>query len=214
MFTKPSIYYILGTPNAGERDPLKLLEEALKGGISHFQLREKGMNALTGQSLKEFALKCQALCRKYGVPFIINDDVELAHELNADGVHVGQEDAKASDVRARVGDRMMLGVSVHSVEEAAEAIQNGADYLGMGPIYGTKSKSDAKAPSGVSKIIQVRERFPEAPVIGIGGITADNAEAVWEAGAAGIAVISAITEAGNVQEEVQKMVASYKGAIL
>lgn len=213
MFTKPSIYYILGTPNAGDKDPLILLEEALNGGVSHFQLREKGTDALTGQALKELALKCQVLCREYDVPFIINDDVELAHELNADGVHVGQEDAKASDVRARVGDRMMLGVSVHSVEEAAEAIRNGADYLGMGPVYGTKSKSDAKAPSGVTKIIQVRERFPETPVIGIGGITAGNAGPVWEAGADGIAVISAITEAANIQKEVERMRDSYKGEI-
>ncbi|WP_404408154.1 thiamine phosphate synthase [Jeotgalibacillus malaysiensis] len=211
MFTNPSVYYILGTPNAGLRDPLELLEEALKGGISHFQLREKGREALTGQALKDFAVKCQSLCKDYDVPFIINDDVELALEIGADGIHVGQEDAKASAVRASVGDRMILGVSVHSVEEAAEAIQNGADYLGMGPVFGTKSKSDAKAPSGVTKIIQVRDRFPETPVIGIGGITADNAGPVWEAGAAGVAVISAITEAVNIQEEVRRITASYKG---
>ncbi|MFB1083405.1 thiamine phosphate synthase [Jeotgalibacillus sp. JSM ZJ347] len=210
MFTKPAVYLIFGTPNTGQMDPLLLLEEALKGGISYFQLREKGPGALTGQPLKEFALKCQALCRLYHVPFIINDHVDLACEISADGIHVGQEDTCAQTVRAKIGHKMFLGVSVHSLEEAEHAVEDGADYLGMGPIYGTKSKPDAKEPSGVAKIIRVKNEFPYIPVVGIGGITASNAGSVWEAGAEGIAVISAVTEAENVQQEVKRLTASYR----
>ena len=98
---KPNVqlYFIMGTENAGERDPLTVLASALKGGITTFQLREKGPNALTGDALKQFAEKCQALCAQYNVPFIINDDVELALEVGADGVHIGQDDGVVADVR-------------------------------------------------------------------------------------------------------------------
>ncbi|MDZ5712842.1 thiamine phosphate synthase [Jeotgalibacillus haloalkalitolerans] len=211
MFTRPAVYFIFGTANTGQKDPFQLLEEALKGGVSHFQLREKGLGALTGQALKEFALQCQILCHSYNVPFIVNDDVDLACDIGADGIHIGQEDTAASAVKARIGDKMILGVSVHSLEEAERAISDGADYLGMGPVYGTKSKSDAKDPSGVAKIILVKAGFPKTPVIAIGGITASNAGPVWKAGAEGIAVISAVTEAENVQEEVKRLTASYEG---
>ncbi|MBM7577996.1 thiamine phosphate synthase [Jeotgalibacillus terrae] len=211
MFNKPSVYFILGTANAGRRDPLHILGEALEGGISHFQLREKGTGALTGQALKDFALQCQKLCRARNVPFIVNDDVALACDINADGIHVGQEDADAAAVKKRIGKNMILGVSVHSVEEAENAIKNGADYLGMGPVYGTKSKSDAKEPSGVTKILKVRERFPDTPVIGIGGITSLNAGPVWDAGAEGVAVISAIAESDNAEQEVKHILNAYKG---
>ncbi|TFE00504.1 thiamine phosphate synthase [Jeotgalibacillus salarius] len=211
MYSKPSIYFILGTQNAVNRDPLKLLEEALKGGINYFQLREKGSNALVGRELKEFALKCQSLCRLHNVPFIVNDDVDLAHDIQADGIHVGQEDLSAASVRAYIGKGMTLGVSVHSVEEAKRALEDGADYLGMGPVYGTNSKSDAKKPSGVTKIEEVKKRFPVAQVIGIGGITSYNAGPVWEAGAAGIAVISAIVDAENIAEEIRRLKISCTG---
>ncbi|KIL51731.1 thiamine-phosphate pyrophosphorylase [Jeotgalibacillus alimentarius] len=211
MFSKPSVYFILGTADAGRKDPLHILEKALEGGITHFQLREKGPGALTGQSLTEFAIQCQKLCGTWKVPFIVNDDVELACAISADGIHVGQEDADALTVKERMGKGMILGVSVHSIEEAEKAIRSGADYLGMGPVYGTKSKPDAKEPSGVTKILKVRERFPEMPVVGIGGITALNAGPVWDAGAKGVAVISAIAGANDVQMEVKRIMNSYKG---
>lgn len=198
----------MGTINAGGKEPLTLLEQALLGGISHFQLREKGPAALKGEALRRFALECQELCKIHRVPFIVNDDVELACAIGADGIHVGQEDLDCASVRSRIGKGKILGVSVHSMEEAKHAIEEGADYLGMGPVYGTRSKADAKAPSGVNKIIEVSRQYPEIPIVGIGGITPDNAGAVWRAGAAGIAVISALSEAEDVVSQINRFKAS------
>jgi thiamine-phosphate pyrophosphorylase len=199
----------MGTENAGNRQPLAVLEEALSGGISHFQLREKGPSALTGHALKGFAQECQRLCRLYGVPFIINDNVALAQEIDADGVHIGQEDEEAAAVRQQIGSGKILGVSVHSVQEAAAAISAGADYVGIGPVFPTYSKSDAKRPAGVAGILSVKALYPELPVIGIGGITPENAERVWAAGAEGVAVISAIAQAEDVALQVKRFKKSY-----
>lgn len=205
----------MGTANSQERDPLAILEEALIGGISHFQLREKGVDALSGNELKAFALKCQLLCRKYHVPFIVNDDIGLAVELDADGVHVGQEDVDCASVRDRIGTGKIIGVSVHSVLEAELAVEAGADYVGMGPVYGTRSKDDAKLPAGVTGITAVKKRFTELPVVAIGGITPENAETVWLAGADSIAVISSLTEAEDVKWQVGRFKESYrKGAMI
>ena len=201
-FNEPAVYFIMGSENAGERQPLEVLKEALRGGIDYFQLREKGASALTGSALMEFAVACRQLCREYDVSFIVNDDVELAWEIGADGVHIGQEDQSALDVRRIIGQDKILGVSVHSLEEAAIAVENGADYVGMGPVFGTFTKSDAKKPSGVSGIETVKNKFPDLPVVGIGGITPLNAELVWAAGADGVAVISAIAHAENVASQI------------
>lgn len=202
----------MGTGNTGKREPLDLLEQALIGGITHFQLREKGPNALKGTALKWFALECQKLCKVHHVPFIVNDDVELAIAIGADGVHVGQEDLLCEIVRSRIGKGKMLGVSVHSLEEAKKAIEAGADYLGMGPVFRTRSKDDAKEPAGVYKIMEVSQQYPEIPIVGIGGITPDNAESVWKAGVSGIAVISALTEAKDVIREVTRFNAVSEGS--
>lgn len=204
----------MGTENAGNRDPLGILEEALAGGISHFQLREKGPGALTGKALADFAWKCKKLCSGYDVPFIVNDDVELAHEIGADGVHVGQEDAAAGAVRQLIGEEKILGVSVHSLQEAQLAVESGADYVGMGPVFGTRSKNDAKSPSGVTGILAVKSYYPNLPVIGIGGITPENAKLVWTTGAQGIAVISAIAHAENIAQQVKRLKASYHSEVL
>jgi thiamine-phosphate pyrophosphorylase len=210
FFDQPAIYFIMGTENTGGRDPLAVLEQALDGGIHMFQLREKGSSALRGEELKSFAWNCKNLCRRYDVPFLINDDVELACEVEADGIHIGQEDAEASAVRKRVGQHRMLGVSVHSVEEARMAVHSGADYLGMGPVFGTRSKADAKGPAGVVGIQTVKARYPHLPIVGIGGITPENAGQVWSAGANGIAVISAIAQADDVVQQVGRFKASLR----
>lgn len=210
MFNRPAIYFIMGTVNSREKEPLTLLKEALAAGISHFQLREKGPTALRGEALVKFASECQKLCQAYGVPFIINDDVELAITIGADGVHVGQEDMQCDNVRALIGPEKILGVSVHSIEEAEKAIAGGADYLGMGPVFGTSSKSDAKSPAGVQKIMEVAKQHPNIPVIGIGGITPANADEVWRAGVAGVAVISAIAQAPDVSLQVERLKNSFE----
>lgn len=189
------LYFIMGTRNVDGREPLKVLEAALRGGITCFQLREKGEGALVGNALLGFAKKCQALCRLYRVPFIINDDVDLALALNADGVHVGQDDELASVVRKRIGPDKWLGVSTHNVEEVRLAQSIGADYVGLGPIYPTATKLDASAVVGPSLIEDIRTVFPTISLVGIGGITLANLDPVFHAGADGIAIISSIASA-------------------
>lgn len=162
------------------------------------QFREKGSKAARLAAKEDLARRIQAICRRHGVPFIVNDDVELALALNADGVHIGQDDEPAAQVRERIGDKI-LGVSVHSTAEARLAEELGADYLGVGPIYPTASKEDAQQPQG-TEIIQRLTKLTSMPIVAIGGITADRAPHVIQAGADGVAVISAITHAENIYQ--------------
>jgi thiamine-phosphate pyrophosphorylase len=185
----------MGSTNAEK--PLSVLEDALKGGVTCFQLREKGAHALVGNEKIAFAQSCQRLCAQYGVPFIVNDDVDLALEINADGIHIGQDDAEARFVRERIGPGKILGVSVHTIEETEAAISAGANYVGMGPVYPTISKDDAKPVAGTAMIEEVAKLYPDLPIVGIGGITASNADPVFRAGASGISIISAIASSNN-----------------
>lgn len=185
------LYFIMGSNNC-TKDPLEVLEEAIEGGITLFQFREKGQGALTGASQFRLAKKMQALCKQKGIPFIVNDDIELAMALDADGVHVGQEDESAEEVRRRIRNKI-LGVSAHNWEEAQRAIAHGADYLGVGPIFNTQTKHDAKEAQGPEIIRAMRQQGIQLPIVGIGGITADNAGTVIQAGADGISIISAIS---------------------
>ncbi|REB08183.1 thiamine phosphate synthase [Sporosarcina sp. BI001-red] len=202
----------MGSFNAPHGNPLKVLEQALKGGITCFQLREKGPAALQGDEKLTFAKKCQQLCKAFGVPFIVNDDVELAVLIDADGVHVGQDDLSATLVRNKIGDQKLLGVSVHSVVEATIALAAGADYIGMGPVYPTVSKSDSKPVAGTSKISEVAAIFPELKIVGIGGITPTNLDIVMKSGASGVSVISAIAAAKNPEEAARLIVKAVQHA--
>lgn len=199
-------YLVLGSTNCRDH-PLRVLEEALTGGITLVQFREKGPGALTGEPLRALAVQLQAACRRRGVPFLVNDDVELALEIGADGVHVGQEDEAAARVRARIGGRI-LGVSAHTFAEAEAAVRHGADYLGIGPIYPTASKADAKAPQGPGLIRELLARGITSPLVGIGGITTETAGEVIRAGADGVAVISAVTQATDVQDSAARLYAA------
>lgn len=191
----------MGSENAKQHEPLAILEDALQAGITMFQFREKGPNALSGHAYEKFARDCQQLCQEYHVPFIVNDDVELAIKLNADGIHIGQDDLHISIVREKIGD-MLLGISVHSDAELKVALQYGADYVGIGPIFATRSKHDANAPSGTAFLQQVSSQHPELPIVAIGGIDNNNAHTVFEAGADGVAVISAICESNDIHDTV------------
>lgn len=193
----------MGTENV-KREPLHVLEEALKGGVTIFQFREKGLNALQGDAYVEFAKQCQTLCKQHNVPFIVNDDLELAVKLDADGLHIGQDDSAVETARQAMAGKI-LGVSVHSFDEAEQAIQAGADYVGIGPIFATTSKDDAEPPCGTDFLQQVVARYPSLPIVGIGGITADNAKQVLTTGIDGIAVISAISLDNNPFEAAQNL---------
>lgn len=163
------------------------VEKALKGGATFIQLREKKLDE--GSFLEE-AKEIQKLCKEYNVPFVINDNVEIAKKINADGVHVGQSDMEAQNVREILGDDKIIGVSAQTVEQALLAEKHGADYLGVGAVFKTGSKDDAEEVSH-----DELERICKAvsiPVIAIGGITHDNVKELAGRGIVGIAVISAI----------------------
>lgn len=212
LLNKPNLqlYFIMGTTNVGKRNPLEVLESALKGGITAFQLREKGAGALIGAELKEFALQCKALCAQYKVPFIMNDFVDLALEIDADGVHIGQDDGVIADVREKIGSDKLLGVSTHTVTEALAAVDAGANYIGVGPLYKTDSKADAMPIIGVELLGAIRAQLPGIPLIGIGGISERKIDFVINAGATGVAIISAITAADEVEEATRRL----KGQVL
>lgn len=190
------VYFIAGSTNC-LKDPVGVLQEAIEGGITLFQYREKGEGGLHGKDKLELGKKLQCLCQENGIPFIVNDDIELALELDADGVHIGQEDEDAGAVRKRIGDRI-LGVSVHSLEEAEIAKLAGADYFGVGPIFPTETKKDTKAVQGTVLLKELIEF--DIPIVGIGGINAGNAAEVMQAGADGVSVITAISHADNIKE--------------
>lgn len=187
-----SLYFVMGSPNC-KHNPRQVLREAIKGGITLFQFREKGIECLDDSDRFELAKDLQVICREFGVPFIVNDDVELAIDLDADGVHIGQEDRSIEDVRKRIGNKI-LGVSAHSIEEAKISIEKGADYLGVGPMYVTTTKLDVRKVQGPQLIRKMREASITIPIVGIGGITQSTVTEVIDNGADGVAIISAISQ--------------------
>jgi thiamine-phosphate pyrophosphorylase len=197
------VYFIMGSVNC-HQDPEEILRSAIKGGITLFQFREKGEGCLHGNEKEILAKKLQAICRENSIPFIVNDDIELAIRLNADGVHIGQEDEPADAVRRKIGSKI-LGVSVHNMMEAEEAIRQGADYLGIGPIYPTSTKKDAKAVQGLTFLKELRSASIEIPVVGIGGINAKNTPPIMEAGADGVSVITAISGAESPEKSAREL---------
>ena len=204
------MYLVLGSVNCIE-EPSRIVQKALAGGATMVQFREKGHGALVGEPMIQLARRIQNQCRQASVPFIVNDDVELALKLNADGVHIGQDDECAASVRERIGNRI-LGVSAHTVEEARRAILHGADYLGIGPIYPTVSKDDAKAAQGPAILRELRKAGIDLPIVGIGGITVERVEEVMGAGADGVAVISAVTGAESAREAVEAFIGKIRRA--
>ncbi len=187
-------YHIKGGKNDRTNALLETLELALQSQITAFQFRQKGDLVLQDPvEIKRLALECQKLCKKYGVPFIINDEVRLALELKADGVHVGQEDMAIEEVITLCKKRLFIGLSVNTLEQALKACHlDGVAYLGVGPIFPTPSKKD-KQVVGVELLKKIRDSGVKKPLVAIGGITMHNALKLREYG--GIAVISAITQA-------------------
>ena len=181
------LYAVTDRSWLGDSSLYDQVESAIEGGATFIQLREKNLDEadfLSG------AKESQKLCREYKVPFVINDNVEIAAQIDADGVHVGQSDMEAGDVRKRLGPDKIIGVSAQTVEQALKAQEHGADYLGVGAVFPTGSKADATEVSH-----QTLKEICEAvdiPVIAIGGITKENVSELKESGICGIAVISAI----------------------
>ena len=176
------------------------VEKALKGGATFVQLREKELDE--AEFLEE-AKKLKMLCRKYQVPFVINDNVEIALAVDADGVHVGQSDMEAGKVREKLGPDKIIGVSCKTVEQALLAKKHGADYLGVGAMYPTGTKKDATAvtPAALSEICHA----VDIPVVAIGGINKDRLEPLKGTGVDGVAVVSAIFVAEDIEKAAKEL---------
>ena len=195
--------YVITDPKASRgRSHLQVAEAAIVGGADVLQLRDK--EASSGM-LYRVALQLRKLTRDAKVPFIVNDRLDIALAADADGVHVGQTDLPASVVRGIIGPGKILGVSVDTVEEAVLAEKDGADYLGVGPVFEARgTKPDAGEPLGVDRIARIRRRC-RLPIVAIGGIDAENARVAREAGADAVAVISAIVAADDIAQAARRL---------
>ena len=195
-----SLYLVTDRHCLRGRDFYEAVEEALRAGVTLLQLREKelGMEELLAEGKK-----VKALCRKYQVPFLVDDNVEAAKILGADGAHLGQEDEAIQKAREVLGQDAIIGISAHNLEEALEAQAQGADYLGVGALYPTGSKKDASVlpPGRFREIIQA----VQIPVVGIGGIHEAQLDQGMDQGAAGCAMISAILGAEDITAAVVRM---------
>lgn len=190
------LYAVTDRAWVGKQSLYEQIESALKGGATCVQLREKNLN--DEEFLKE-AMEISVLCKQYAVPFFINDNVEIAVKCQADGIHVGQEDMEVAQVRQRVGADMIIGVSVHSVKEALEAVENGADCLGVGAMFSTSTKTDADVLS--KETLRDICAAVEVPVVAIGGIDKTNISQLAGTGVDGVALVSAIFASDDIEKE-------------
>ena len=187
------LYAVTDRAWVGRQTLCQQVEAALQGGVTCVQLREKHLDR--DAFLAEARQIC-ALCRRYGVPFIVNDDLDVALACGADGIHVGQDDMPAAEVRRRAGRRLIVGVSAHTPEEARLAEAAGADYLGAGAVFGSATKTDASllTPAGLQAVCAA----VHIPVVAIGGVNARSILQLQGSGAAGAAVVSAIFGAPDI----------------
>lgn len=203
MKIKPEILRVYGVTDAswtGRFTLLEQVEQALKGGVTCIQFRDK---QLENDAFLREAKKMKVLCEKYHVPLIINDHVDIAVGCGADGVHVGQKDMEAKEVRKLVGEKMIIGVSARTVEQAIQAEQAGADYLGVGAVFGTSTKMDAEKIS-LERLKEICQAV-KIPVVAIGGVQKDNFPELAGTGVAGAALVSAIFSAQDIEEECRNL---------
>ncbi|MEA4921553.1 MAG: thiamine phosphate synthase [Clostridiaceae bacterium] len=194
------LYAVTDRSWVGRQSLYEQVECALKGGATCLQLREK---ELDDESFLKEAIEMKKLCKRYQVPFIVNDKVKVAIESRADGIHVGQHDMQAEKVRERVGPDMIIGVSVQTLEQALLAEKNGADYLGVGAVFSTSTKADADAVSfdtlkEICKAVSI-------PVVAIGGICEDNILQLSGSGVDGVALVSAIFGSGDIKQQCRRL---------
>lgn len=184
---------------------LDVVKEVLKNGATFLQIREKDLNEA---DFETEAKKLQDICKEYHVPYVVNDNVEVAIKIGADGVHVGQSDIKGRDIRAMIGAEKILGISAGTVEEAVAAQKAGADYIGVGAVFGTSTKKNARNMT-MSRLKEIVEAVT-IPVVAIGGINASNISELAGSKVDGVAVVSAIFAAGNPGEATKELLLKVK----
>lgn len=197
--------YLVTNNSEYEEKFLNIIEESLKGGVSVVQLREKKAETLDFYNL---ALKVKEITQKYNVPLIINDKIDIALAIDADGVHVGQSDMPAKTARSMIGEDKILGVSAANIKEAKKAQRDSADYIGVGAVYPTNTKDDAT--SVPKKELKEIVKSVDIPVVAIGGITQENAHKLNDCGIDGLSVVSAIMEAKNPKIASENLLKEFK----
>lgn len=194
------LYAITDSSCIGERDFFAEIENALKGGVTILQLREKNIST---DQLTQKAKKLKEICSKYKVPLIVNDDVKAAIDSGADGVHVGAEDMNVSEIRKIAGDNFIIGATAKTPEQAKNAQAQGADYLGCGALFPSSTKSNAK-PMSIETLREITS-LVSIPVVAIGGLTYDNIDVIKNSGAAGAAVVSAVFVEKDVKSAAKRL---------
>ena len=210
MFNKEllKLYFICGTTTCQGKDLYSVVAEAFTGGITLFQFREKGKGALEGKEKVELAIKLQNLCKKYNVPFIVNDDIELALEIAADGVHVGQDDLGVDEIRKLMPDKI-IGLSIGNEEELKQSKVEYVDYVGVGPVFVTQSKDDAGGAIGYEGLELMRKLLQTMPLVAIGGIQTQHIKDIMKTNVEGVSIISAISYSDNIEKTVREMIEQF-----
>lgn len=195
-----SLYLVTDRYSLKGKDLFEATKKAIKGGVSLVQLREKEL------SFKEFlqtAIQMKQITDQFKIPLIINDNIQIAKQINCSGVHVGQDDESLEKARQILGDKKIIGVSVENEEQAIKACRGGADYLGIGTVFFTPTKKDIKKPIGLKKLEKIVEKS-SVPTVAIGGINLDNIDKIMKCGVNGAAIISAILSHEDIQKISQK----------
>ena len=194
------LYAVTDRAWVGGQTLYQQVESALKGGVTCVQLREKELDE---EAFLKEAFELHDLCKKYNVPFFINDNVDIAIRCHAEGIHVGQDDMSAAQVRQRVGDGVMIGVSAHTVQEALDAVAHGADYLGVGAVFATHTKTDVSEMPRQT-LLDICNAV-DVPVVAIGGIHKENILQLKGTGVDGVALVSAIFAAKDIEAECREL---------
>ena len=196
-----SVYLVTDRPLCRGRNILDVVAEAVQGGVTTVQLREKECDA---REFVELARALKRVLAPFGVPLIVNDRVDVALAVGADGVHVGQSDMAVADIRDLAGEEMLVGLSVETLRQALAAEHLPVDYLGVGPIFNTATKADAAPALGLEGLRKIRRASPHQ-LVAIGGINRNNAAEIVRAGAHGVAVVSAICSAESPREAAEEI---------
>ena len=203
----PPLYAILDPEQTQRRAAENVLHDLLEGGAKFLQLRVKSLPA---SDFFELARRARAATRSRGCKLIINDRVDIALACEADGVHLGQDDLPLAVGRRLMGEKI-VGISTHDLQQAQEAEQNGADYIGFGPMFGTTTKNTGFGPRGIEMLQQIRAAV-KLPIVAIGGITEHNVSQVWRAGADSAAIISDISGADDIVAKTRRIMSANPGA--
>ncbi|MCM2677792.1 thiamine phosphate synthase [Alkalicoccobacillus plakortidis] len=196
------LYAITGEEFHPGKELVNVMEQAILGGVDIVQLRDKKSSKI--DVLKK-ARKLREVTKKHGVTFIVNDHIDVALAVGADGIHVGQDDLPLDEVRRIVGPDMVIGISTHQIDEAIQAEKGGADYIGVGPIFPTNSKEDVVDPVTTSYIQQIEAEI-SIPYVAIGGIKRHNLKQVMDAGAKRVCMITEIVEADDVKARCEEII--------